>query len=432
MIERLVVENFKSLRRVDLRLGRFNLLIGANASGKSNFLEVLRVLQGIGHGFTVNEILDGKPRSATTEVWDGVRGGSAKACFAGSAGSGSDEVTIEAHGRLADNDSRAWELRIAFSPAAGRVARERLRVGPNTVYDAAPAGNLPDSPTLSVCSHSDSPGRPLYPPLESARPVIGQLASDAMFGMSAFRALESARPVIGQLASETVYVPPDHVETAAEVAALLANAQRLDPSPPLLREYSRSLRVRRLGDHGEDFAALVRTICQDAGTKDAYLSWLRQLRPEEVDDVGTLKGAVGEPLFMLRENDVEFPAPVLSDGTLRFAAIAAVFLQPDTPGLMTIEEIENGIHANRLRLLVELLRSQAEVNGTQVFATTHSPAALAWLEEEEYRTTFFCKRDQSTGASAIRPLADVPYFQDAARNHPVSELLAEGWLEAAP
>ena len=38
--------------------------------------------------------------------------------------------------------------------------------------------------------------------------------------------------------------------------------------------------------------------------------------------MGTLKGAVGEPLFMLRENDVEFPAPVLSDGTLRFAAIA--------------------------------------------------------------------------------------------------------------
>ena len=36
MIDRIVIENFKSLRRVDLALGRMNLFIGANASGKSS------------------------------------------------------------------------------------------------------------------------------------------------------------------------------------------------------------------------------------------------------------------------------------------------------------------------------------------------------------------------------------------------------------
>ena len=67
MIDRIVIENFKSLRKVDLSLGRLNLFIGANASGKSNFLDALRVLQGIGDSFTISEILDGKPRSATAE-----------------------------------------------------------------------------------------------------------------------------------------------------------------------------------------------------------------------------------------------------------------------------------------------------------------------------------------------------------------------------
>ena len=81
MIERIVIENFKSLRQVDLKLGRMNIFIGSNASGKSNFFDALRVLQGIGNGFTIREILDGKPRSATSEVWEGIRGGSAKACF---------------------------------------------------------------------------------------------------------------------------------------------------------------------------------------------------------------------------------------------------------------------------------------------------------------------------------------------------------------
>ena len=68
MIERIIIENFKSFRRVDLHLGQMNLFIGTNASGKSNFFDALRVLQGIGNGFTISEILDGKPKSATSEV----------------------------------------------------------------------------------------------------------------------------------------------------------------------------------------------------------------------------------------------------------------------------------------------------------------------------------------------------------------------------
>ena len=69
MIERIVIENFKSLRQVDLSLGRMNLFIGTNASGKSNFLDALKVLQGIGSGFTINEILDGKPRSMRPAIF---------------------------------------------------------------------------------------------------------------------------------------------------------------------------------------------------------------------------------------------------------------------------------------------------------------------------------------------------------------------------
>ena len=102
MIDRILVENFKSLRRVELILGRMNLFVGANASGKSNFLDVLRVLQGTGNGFTISEILDGKPRSATSAVWDGIRGGSRGACFADVRdNSVNEDVTIEVHGRFA-------------------------------------------------------------------------------------------------------------------------------------------------------------------------------------------------------------------------------------------------------------------------------------------------------------------------------------------
>ena len=414
MIDRLVVENFKSLRRVDLKLGRFNLLIGANASGKSNFLDALRVLQGIGHGFTIGEILDGKPRSATTEVWDGVRGGSARACFAGGhhetedqdarPALAGDEIGVEAFGELDGKKYCPWRFSTILTPCSGRMARELFECG---VWKAGYDTEAADYGSY-FRYFSRMQGRP----------------PDVLF--------DATRPVIGQFARNRSDVEQEHADAAGAVAALFANIQRVAPDTERLRSYSDARLAERMGDHGENFAALVRTICQDAEAKDAYLAWLRQLRPEEVDDVGVLSGAMGESLFMLREGGHEFPAPVLSDGTLRFAAIAAAFFQPDMPALMTIEEIENGIHANRLRLLVELLRSQAETRGTQIVATTHSPLVLAWLLEEEYATTFLCRRDESTGESTIRPLNDVPHFVEVVREQPIADLLAEGWLEIAP
>lgn len=440
MIDRIVVENFKSLRQVDLRLGRMNLFVGANASGKSNFLDLLRVLQGIGNGFTISEILDGKPRSATSAVWDGIRGGSRRACFASAAEDpGGGDVTIEVHGRFGGGPFRNWlgtnrqnpkgepalnwELLIAFSPLTGCVTRERFKV------DAV----IYDTQQVEGFSQKD-PQLPVWCPVEAAQgwsvklqrkiPALGQLARGQWrHGFGGAEAVERMNR-----SGATREYSIDH---SRGVARLLANMQQVEPELPMLRAYSLVADVRRMGARGENFAALVQTICKDDGTKDAYLSWLRQLRPEEVDDVGVRQGAMGEPLFVLKENGREFPAAILSDGTLRFAALAAAFFQPDMPDLMTIEEIENGIHANRARLLLELLRSQSAAANTQVVATTHSAAVLDWLEEEDYRTTFVCKRDEETGESRIRALADVPHFIDVVKKKPVSELLSEGWLEAA-
>ena len=383
MIDRIVIENFKSLRRVDLSLGRLNVFIGTNASGKSSFLDALRLLQGIGYGFTITEILDGKPRTATSEIWEGIRGGSSNASL-----HGTEEVTIVVYGTLDEEGRGGCRYAITFSPSAGHVIRESFGVGDVSF----------DTPVRS--------------------------------GTSAF---DHERSVVWQIASPTGLVGCSvHVRTSAiKVVGLLRNIQRLDLSVTRLQQYSTVHHVRRLGEHGENFAALVRTICQDAKIKSAFLSWLQELRPEEVEDVGTLRGADGDSLFMLRENGREFSARALSEGTLRFAAMTAAFFQPDMPGIMTIEEIENGIHPSRLRLLLELLRSRAGHGETQVFSTTHSPTTLAWLQDADYRTTFVCKRDDETGESTIRPLIDVPRFKEVAEKCPPSELFAEGWLEAA-
>ena len=417
MIDRITIGNFKSLRRVDLSLGRLNVLVGTNASGKSNFLEALQVLQGIGNGFTISEILDGRPASATTEVWYGIRGGSSRTCYAGSAGD--SEVVLSVQGRLVEDPHRQWEFSITFLPAAGQVMRESLRVG-DLIYDTEEVSGSASAGTLRVRHHYVGREQPHVADSTNSKPVLGAFAGLKFFGFSE----DSVGFDQGPFYTEGA-------DLARRVAAQLANIQRLDPSISLLQQYSTVKDAKRMGDHGENFAAVVNTICQNEQTKDAFLSWLRELRPEEVDDVGTLPGAVGDSLFMLRESHREYPATVLSAGTLRFAAVTAAFFQPDMPSIMTIEEVENGIHASRLRLLLELLRSQSKAGATQVFVTTHSPSALAWLDESEYDKTFLCKRDESTGESTIRPLTDVPRFLEVTKHHAVADLFAEGWLETA-
>ena len=127
----------------------------------------------------------------------------------------------------------------------------------------------------------------------------------------------------------------------------------------------------------------------------------------------------------------ELPAPVLSDGTLRFAAVAAAFSQPDMPRMVTVDGIERSTHPSRARLIVELLRANAAAGSTQVLATTHSPAVLAWLKPSEYATTFVCQRNRDTGETTITPLRDIAGFREVAETHSIAEPFAEGWFEAA-
>ena len=45
MLERVVVQGYKSFRELDLPLERINVLIGANGSGKSNFISLFQMMR---------------------------------------------------------------------------------------------------------------------------------------------------------------------------------------------------------------------------------------------------------------------------------------------------------------------------------------------------------------------------------------------------
>jgi predicted ATPase len=78
--------------------------------------------------------------------------------------------------------------------------------------------------------------------------------------------------------------------------------------------------------------------------------------------------------------DTPLPAKRLSDGTLRFLALAAILLHPDPPPLICLEEPELGMHPDMIRIVSEMIVSAAQK--TQIIVTTHSEYLLSSLENE--------------------------------------------------
>ncbi len=74
MITSVRLVNFKNFADETLRVGPFTVIVGANASGKSNIRDAFRVLHGIGRGYTLAEIFGGKYGVGGQVEWAGVRG----------------------------------------------------------------------------------------------------------------------------------------------------------------------------------------------------------------------------------------------------------------------------------------------------------------------------------------------------------------------
>lgn len=75
MITSIRLKDFKSFGDETLRFGPFTILVGANATGKSNLRDALRFLHGVARGYTLAEIIDGRYDAGGQQEWEPIRGG---------------------------------------------------------------------------------------------------------------------------------------------------------------------------------------------------------------------------------------------------------------------------------------------------------------------------------------------------------------------
>ena len=120
-----------------------------------------------------------------------------------------------------------------------------------------------------------------------------------------------------------------------------------------------------------------------------------------------------------------------SDGTLRFLAILAALLGTDPARLYFFEEIDNGIHPSRLRLLLDLIEGQTAKGGTQVVTTTHSPDLLSMIGDRTFQHTSIVCRLPDTTDAIIRPVSELHKAAELRESQGLGRLHTSGWMEDA-
>lgn len=396
MLDRITVRGFKSLRDVTVELGRLSVFFGPNASGKSNLLDAVRFLAASGLERSLADALERGSRGIPAEAFTFPAGGLAALLSV-------DEAKFEVEALTTPPMAADYRLEYMLSVGA------RPRTG--DVYTLSERLQKLRGTSLA----------------KSGRPRI---QSDA-HGVTVRKRHESGRPFQESARANhtAVSIPSYTGELFPEIGALRAEffgwrLYYLEPRAAM-RQASPPQIVDDIGIHGQDLPAFLFRLKNSAEHRRSYDAIVRMVR-QVIVGVESLDVQLNEQRaeinLSIRQHGVEFSSRVVSEGTLRVVALAAMALNPNPVRLIGLEEPENGVHPARLQHILDLLRYLALDRGVQVLVNTHSPLfvsrALALQREQPEMVKVLSVRSDA-GSTSIRPLEVGELWEESA----VAELL---------
>ena len=405
MITSLRLVNFKNFADETLKVGPFTIIVGANASGKSNIRDAFRFLHGIGRGYTLAEIMGGKHGPGSQLEWEPIRGapneiGRFQKLYP------YELSTFDVYTELnLEGEKVFYSIKVGSNPNTGFVVlEEELKTETWIVYTTRKAG-------------------------DSRLELFMEGNGDQGVGVSSLQ--PALREVAPALMSSQKFRESGKVPTARLSLEALGNMRFLEPSPQRMREPSVP-GAAILGDGGENLPTVLEAICAEPERKMTLMSWLQELTPMDVKDFEFPRDPSGRVhLQIVERNGRKVSAYSASDGTLRFLALLAALLGDNSAALYFFEEIDNGIHPNRLWLLLDFIERQTAQGKIQVVTTTHSPALLAWINDTTFEHTSVVYRDEHWTDSVIRPIAGLYNLRELRESQGLERLLTSGWFETA-
>ncbi|RLE64055.1 MAG: hypothetical protein DRJ47_08610 [Thermoprotei archaeon] len=361
------IENFLSIRNVRIELGKLNVFIGPNASGKSNLVKALKLV--------ANHVNNGLPSLAGYERFKELVHGFDE----------TKKIIIEIETSVGERTAK-YILALMAENYTEKVLLDDVEV---LVSDGK-------THTAEYLTTSGTTGR--FDRFERSSTNI--FAGKGSYYPSAFTRL-----------------PGDAVKELHELAAFLRGISVYSFTPKYIRARSNVGEKPVMNYYGGALARVILHLYLEnrrvfSEIEDAFKSAV----PEVEEVVPHLEGNMVEIWLRVKGLTEPLKPHNISDGTLRLLAFITGLHM--SRGIVAFEEPENCIHPHLLETLVDLARRAA----SQVLVTTHSPYLLDHVKPEEVYIV------EKVGVETrVKRLRDAKEVEQVARFLEEGGTLGEAW-----
>ncbi|MBM7114065.1 AAA family ATPase [Archangium primigenium] len=408
MLTRLKIDGFKNMNAVDIRFGPFTCVAGGNGVGKSNLFDAIRFLSALAD----QPLLD----AALSVRNEGGVGGDLRSIFHhvgeryGRTLSFMAEMLVPKKG--IDDLGQDAEASITFLQYSLHLEyREEERGqslgGLQITHESLKHISLGEAKAHLPFAHSSHWRRSVVTGRRTS-PFI----STEQAGEKIYIKLHGDGGKVGRTRQFLAESLPRTVLSSATAAesptALLARREMqswrlLQLEPSALRSPDPFSAPSKLGSNGAHLPATLGRLAQihrgrreRTPTSQQIYTRIANRLAQLVEGVRSVRVDADERRELLtlvvRDRDgTEHEAKGLSDGTLRFLALCVLESDPQSQGLLCLEEPENGIHPERIPAIIRLMRDLAvDANEPvdddnplrQVIINTHSPAVVSIVPDE--------------------------------------------------
>lgn len=418
---------YRSLRHVSQPLEGFQVLVGPNASGKSNFLDVLAFLGDVlitdlDTALLGDDRLDIPLRATDGRdlVWSGRRPRlrSVQPSFELAV-----EMAIPEHLLASASSNRTvcrYEVKINvtkeptfdcetfYLTRPGRSAEVQRQLFPQPRTPPSQIALAPGEHAPAGWKRVVSRGR---------EPERVNFRSERSGWTAPFR--------IAPWESALANLPADdeRFPVALWFRERMRGAQRMVLSGEAMRSPCPPIRLNDYLPDGSNLPHVVQRLAESY--PEQHERWIKHVREAlpDIVGIGTRERDEDRHRYLVLEhsNGQETPSWLVSDGTLRLLALTLLAYLPDLSGMYLIEEPENGLHPRAVETVFQSLSSVYEA---QVLLTTHSPLIARLASPDELLCV---ARDDQTGTDIVTG-SDHPLLRDWQGEADLGTLFASGVL----